>query len=68
MGRMDRVICPQCGYTVGLGMAADPGHCPVCDLPLMHTTEFRALTAEDLQAEAERQRKLEDERRRVPLV
>jgi hypothetical protein len=65
---MDRVICPQCGYNVGLGMAADPGYCPVCDIPLMHTTEFRALTPEDLRAEAERQAQLEEERQRVPLV
>jgi hypothetical protein len=49
-------------------MAADPGHCPVCDVPLMHTSEFRALTPEDLRAEAERQARLEEERQRVPLV
>jgi hypothetical protein len=49
-------------------MAADPGHCPVCDLPLMHTCEFRALTREDLEREVERQLKLEAERELVPLV
>jgi hypothetical protein len=65
---MDHVICPQCGYTVGLGMAADPGHCPRCELPLMHTCEFRALSADDLKAEVERQLRLEREREKVPLV
>jgi hypothetical protein len=66
--KMDRVTCPQCGYTVGLGMAADPGHCPDCDQPMMLTCEFRALTPDDLKAEAERQLKLEQERRELPLV
>ena len=65
---MDRVTCPQCGYTVGLGMACDPGYCPRCDVPLMHTCEFRALTPDDLKAEVERQMKLEADRQRVPLV
>jgi hypothetical protein len=65
---MDRVTCPQCGYTVGLGMAADPGRCPQCELPLMHTTEFRALSASDLEAEMQRQLLLEEERRTLPLT
>ena len=65
---MDRVTCPQCGYTVGLGTACDPGHCPNCELPLMHTSEFRALTAEDLEAEVQRQLQLERARREIPLV
>jgi hypothetical protein len=65
---MDRVTCPQCNYTVGLGMAADPGHCPNCELPLLHTCEFRALTDDDLKAEMERQLLLERERRTLPLV
>jgi hypothetical protein len=65
---MDHVICSRCGYSVGLGMACDPGHCPECDLPLVHTSEFRALTPDDLRREVERQLRLEDERRSVPLV
>ena len=65
---MDRVTCPQCGYTVGLGTAADPGHCPSCDVPLMHTAEFRLLTEADLKAEMRRQRLLEQERRMLPLT
>ena len=65
---MDRVICNQCGYTVGLGMACDPGHCPSCEIPLLHTIEFKALSQEDLDRLVERQRRLEQERRRLPLV
>ena len=65
---MDRVICPQCGYCVGLGMAAEIGHCPSCDVPLMLTCEFRALTTEDIEAAVKRQRTLAAERERIPLV
>jgi hypothetical protein len=65
---MDHVICPQCGYSVGLGMACDPGQCPNCELPLVHTAEFRALKPDDLERELERRRRLEDERRGIPLV
>jgi hypothetical protein len=65
---MDRVTCTNCGYTVGLGMACEPGHCPRCDVPLVFTTEFRALTDEDLRREVERQLLLESERRSIPLV
>ena len=65
---MDRVTCPQCGYTVGLGMASDPGMCPNCKLPLLHTSEFRALSDADLEAEMRRQRQLERERRELPLL
>jgi hypothetical protein len=65
---MDRVICSQCGYTVGLGMACEPGICPNCDLPLVHTAEYRALDESDLERELERQRRLERERRARPLV
>jgi hypothetical protein len=49
-------------------MAAEPGHCPDCDQPLMFTSEFRALTPDDLKAEAERQLRLERERSQLPLV
>ena len=49
-------------------MAADPGQCPSCHLPLIHTCEFRALSASDLEAEIKRQRLLERERREIPLV
>ncbi len=59
---MDRVACPQCGYRVGLGIASEPGTCPRCELPLMYTCEFRALTREDLLAAAERQAELDRER------
>ena len=45
---MDRVICPHCGYCVGLGMAAEMGNCPNCDVPLVLTCEFRALSQEEL--------------------
>jgi hypothetical protein len=65
---MDRVICPNCGYTVGLGMASDPGICPRCEDPLVHTCEYRALDEEDLRREIERQRELEADRRRIPLL
>jgi hypothetical protein len=49
-------------------MAAEPGFCPNCDLPLMHTTEFRALSESDLEAEMRRQLLLEEERRALPLT
>jgi len=49
-------------------MAAEIGRCPSCDVPLMLTCEFRALTAEDIEQAVERQRKLIAERQRVPLV
>ena len=49
-------------------MACDPGTCPNCDLPLMHTGEFRAFSEDDLKVEMERQLKLEEERRGVPRV
>ena len=48
-------------------MAADPGHCPTCELPLMLTSELRALSKDDLEAEVERQRVLEQQRRELPL-
>jgi hypothetical protein len=51
---MDRVTCPTCGYTVGLGMASEFGSCPKCETPLVLTCEFRALSEEDLKAEMER--------------
>lgn len=44
---MDRAKCPNCGYLVGLGTASEPGVCPSCDLPLMLTCEFRALSREE---------------------
>ena len=52
---MDRVICPQCGYCVGLGMAAEIGKCPSCKLPLVLTCEFRALSDDDLRVIVERE-------------
>jgi transcription initiation factor IIE alpha subunit len=65
---MDRVICPQCEYQVGLGMASDPGKCPRCDEPLMLTGELRAYSGDDLTAEVERQRVLAEQRSELPLV
>ncbi|HEX4623260.1 MAG TPA: hypothetical protein VH231_02305 [Solirubrobacteraceae bacterium] len=56
---MFEVVCPECGYRVGVGTFSDPGSCPSCDLPLMLTAEFRALPREDLVAEAKRRKKLE---------
>ena len=56
---MFQVVCPECGYRVGVGTFSDPGSCPSCDLPLMLTAEFRALPHEDLVAEAKRRKKLE---------
>ena len=56
---MFEVVCPECGYRVGVGTFSDPGSCPSCDLPLMLTAEFRALAREDLVAEAKRRKKLE---------
>jgi hypothetical protein len=49
-------------------MAADMGTCPNCEVPLMLTCEMRALTREDLDREVTRQRRLADERRKLPLV
>jgi hypothetical protein len=49
-------------------MAAEPGRCPECDVPLMLTCEFRALTPDDLKAEVERQLSLERDRSEIPLV
>jgi transcription initiation factor IIE alpha subunit len=65
---MDRVVCPQCGYRVGLGMAAEVGTCPSCEVPLVLTCEMRALTKADLRREVERQRRLAADRRKLPLV
>ena len=56
---MFEVVCPECGYRVGVGTFSDPGSCPSCDLPLLLTAEFRALPREDLVAEAKRRKKLE---------
>ena len=56
---MFEVVCPECGYRVGVGTFSDPGSCPSCDLPLMLTAEFRALPREDLVAEAKRRKTLE---------
>ena len=41
---------------MGLGMAAEIGRCPSCDLPLVLTCEFRALSDDDLRAIVERER------------
>lgn len=56
---MSQVMCPECGFKVGLGVASEPGTCPSCGLALMLTTEFRALDAEQLRAEAERRAALD---------
>jgi hypothetical protein len=45
---MDRAICPECSYRVGLGSWSATGECPSCGVSLMLTCEFRALRcAED---------------------
>jgi hypothetical protein len=65
---MDRVICPECGYCVGLGMAAEIGRCPSCNVPLVLTCEFRALSSEDLERIRDRQKEFAAERERIPLT
>jgi hypothetical protein len=62
------VVCPTCGYEVGLGVASEPGRCPDCEEPLMLTVEMRALTPEQIRAEVERQAALRRERERLPLL
>jgi hypothetical protein len=49
-------------------MAAEIGQCPSCEVPLMLTCEFRALTAKDIEKAVDRQRRLQSERERIPLV
>ncbi len=51
---MDRAMCPSCGYRVGLGAVSEPGQCPSCSMELMLTSEFRALSREEILAEARR--------------
>ena len=63
-----QVVCPTCGYTVGLGVVSEPGRCPDCDEPLMLTIEMRALTPEQIHAEVERQAALLREREQFPLL
>ena len=65
---MFQVVCPQCGYRIGVGTFSDPGNCPSCEMPLMLTAEFRALPPEDLLAEAERRKGADAERRRRVLI
>jgi hypothetical protein len=48
-------------------MASEPGRCPRCDVPLMLTCEFRALSEDELKAEMERQMRMEEQRRKTPL-
>jgi hypothetical protein len=55
---MYQVVCPECGYRVGVGTFSDPGACPRCELPLMLTSEFRALPHDELLAEAKRRKEL----------
>ena len=62
------VVCPSCGYEVGLGVASEPGRCPDCDEPLMLTMEMRALTREQIEAEMARQAAARLERERLPLL
>jgi hypothetical protein len=51
---MSHVECPECRYKVGLGTCSEPGTCPNCGTTLMLTAEMRALTREDILAEARR--------------
>jgi len=63
------VVCPSCGYEVGLGVASEPGRCPDCHDPLMLTVEMRALTREQIEAEMARQAAALTERERLsPLI
>ena len=62
------VVCPTCGYEVGLGVASEPGRCPHCDEALMLTVEMRALTPEQIRAEIERQTARQREREDLPLL
>ena len=49
---MHQAKCPGCGYLVGLGVWSEPGTCPRCELPLMLTAEFRAVTPEEVLRQA----------------
>jgi len=60
---MYQVVCPQCGYVVGIGTWSDPGTCPSCEVPLMLTAEMRALTPDDMPARRERRTAAEAEAR-----
>ena len=62
------VVCPTCGYEVGLGVASEPGRCPHCDEALMLTVEMRALTPAEIRAEIERQAARRREREDLPLL
>jgi uncharacterized Zn finger protein (UPF0148 family) len=62
------VVCPTCGYEVGLGVASEPGRCPHCDVALMLTVEMRALTPDQIRAEIERQAARRREREDLPLL
>jgi predicted Zn-ribbon and HTH transcriptional regulator len=59
---MDRAKCPSCDYRVGLGAVSEPGRCPSCGLALMLTSEFRALSREEILAEARRRSSTESTR------
>jgi hypothetical protein len=65
---MCHVTCPDCGMSVGLGTASEPGRCPRCDVPLMLTAEMRALTPDQIAAECARQSAALRERTRLPLL
>ena len=65
---MFQVLCPQCGYRVGVGTFSDPGSCPNCELPLMLTCEMRALTSDELIAESERRKKSDGQARQRALL
>jgi hypothetical protein len=60
---MYQVVCPQCGYVVGIGTWSDPGTCPSCEVPLMLTAEMRALTPDDARNRRERRAGAEAEAR-----
>jgi hypothetical protein len=59
---MYQVVCPQCGYVVGIGTWSDPGTCPSCEVPLMLTAE-RAVTPDDTRNRRERRAGAEAETR-----
>jgi hypothetical protein len=51
---MYHVVCPECGYLVGIGTWSDPGTCPSCDVPLVLTAEMRAISPDDMSTRHER--------------
>jgi hypothetical protein len=47
---MDCVVCHECGYSAGLGTAAEYGRCPECNIPLVLAVELKSLSPAELKA------------------